>query len=151
MGLLIAFASVPPASLFTDCLFIRAFSGRIEVTCRSLGTGISQQVFKRPPPNQLPLIDFSLMALFQKLSVDNIFLLLSAVLTEKRYRVSLLSELDEWTIPWTNDKSTLSNPVNFNTLYLHAYLLLPFHFCQLLFLALWFSLRLTFAFFSGDC
>ena len=55
--------------------------GRIEVEVNVIGQIIT---FRRPPPNQLPNCDLSFGLLFRLLSVDNIILLFSAILSERR-------------------------------------------------------------------
>lgn len=42
-------------------------------------------VFERPPPNELPLFNFHFARLFQLLSIDNVCLVFSSMLIEKRY------------------------------------------------------------------
>ena len=82
-------ATLPLERIIINFLFETPFPplGRVAVQAATTEKGGARPgsiVFKRPAPNKLPLRDFSLIHLFRLLSVDNIILIFSALLNERR-------------------------------------------------------------------
>eukprot|EP00466_Bigelowiella_natans_P004145 jgi/Bigna1/86240/estExt_fgenesh1_pg.C_90089 len=81
---------LPLERLLANFMFETPFPprGRINVKVNLMeegtGTKMKEVSFKRPAPNKLPLRDFSLIHLFRLLSVENIVLVFSCILNERR-------------------------------------------------------------------